>query len=60
MIVFQIKFSKIKYILFCRNMIADGGWPKDMKYITCDDYDGKNTPSRQGMNLKKYFYKVSF
>lgn len=40
-------------------MIAEGGWPKDMQYISCDDYDGKNTPPRQGLNLKKYMMKVS-
>lgn len=40
-------------------MIAEGAWPKEMSYITCDDYDGKNTPPRDGMDLRKYFSKVA-
>lgn len=39
-------------------MINDGSWPKNMQYITCDDYDGKNTPERSGLDLRKYFTKV--
>lgn len=40
-------------------MIADGVWKRNnaTNYITCDDYDGKNTPKRTGLNLKKYFSK---
>lgn len=39
-------------------MIGDGAWLRNMTYITCDDYDGKNSPKRVGLNLKKYLGKV--
>lgn len=38
-------------------MIAEGTWPREMKYISCDDYDGKNTPARTGLDLKKAISK---
>lgn len=40
-------------------MIADGSGIRDMQYITCDDYDGKNTPKRSKLDLKSYWNKVS-
>lgn len=49
----------VQSCFFIRNMINDGAWHTDMTYITCDDYDGKNSPDRGGFNLKKYFAKVS-
>lgn len=41
-------------------MLADGAWKRlnVTNYITCDDYDGKNSPKRIGLNLKNYFNKV--
>ncbi|KAK4882739.1 hypothetical protein RN001_006058 [Aquatica leii] len=42
-----------------KDMIADGAWPKNMSYISCDDYDEKNTPPRHGLNLRKYFTQVT-
>ncbi|XP_018327272.1 ionotropic receptor 25a [Agrilus planipennis] len=40
-------------------MIADAAWPKDMNYISCDDYNEKNSPVRKDLNLKEYFGKDS-
>lgn len=42
-------------------MVADGVWKRNdaSNYTTCDDYDGKNTPKRIGLNIKKYFNKES-
>lgn len=42
-------------------MIAAGAWKDNeaSKFITCDDYDGKNTPKRTGLDLKKYFNKMT-
>lgn len=42
-------------------MLADGAWKRlnATNYITCDDYDGKNSPKRIGLNLKSYFNKVN-
>jgi ionotropic glutamate receptor len=47
------------FLIFCREMIADGAWKRNnaTNYITCDEYDGKNSPKRIGLNLKKYFNK---
>lgn len=41
-------------------MIADGAWKRNnvTNYITCDDYNGKNSPKRVGLNLKRYFNQV--
>lgn len=38
-------------------MISEGAW-QEVKYINCDDYDGKNSPVRKGFDLKKYITKV--
>lgn len=38
-------------------MIQDGVWPKNISYISCDDYDGKNSPPRYGLDLRKAFKK---
>lgn len=40
-----------------RSLLDSGKWPNDMKYITCDDYDGKNTPNRT-LDLKTAFQEV--
>lgn len=45
--------------LAARDLIADGSWKRNniTEYITCDDYDGKNSPKRFGLDLRKYFAK---
>lgn len=40
-----------------RSLLDSGKWPNDMKYINCDDYDGKNTPDR-ALDLKTAFQEV--
>nr|QBB73016.1 ionotropic receptor [Protaetia brevitarsis] len=47
----------LQAFLAVKNMINDGAWHSNLTYITCDDYDGKNSPIRNGLNLKKYFSK---
>lgn len=39
-------------------MLQSGEWPTNMQYITCDDYDGLNTPERN-INLRSAFMGVS-
>lgn len=34
-----------------------GAWPTNMQYLSCDDYDGTNTPDRN-IDLKSYFVNV--
>ena len=38
-------------------MLQVGAWPVDVKYLTCDDYDGSNTPDHT-IDLKSYFIGV--
>lgn len=38
-------------------MLLVGAWPTNMQYMSCDDYDGTNTPSRT-IDLKSYFVNV--
>lgn len=38
-------------------MFQSGYWPTDMKFLTCDEYDGKNSPPRK-IDLKTSFMKV--
>lgn len=42
-------------------MLMDGAWQRNnvTNYITCDDFDGNNSPKRIGLNLRKYFNKES-
>ncbi|XP_017786976.1 PREDICTED: ionotropic receptor 25a [Nicrophorus vespilloides] len=43
--------------LTIKDIISEGAWPGNMSYITCDDYNGKNTPERPTIDIKKYFNK---
>lgn len=38
-------------------MLVAGTWQKNMTYLTCDEYDGKNTPER-AIDLKSYFIGI--
>ncbi|CAG9835987.1 unnamed protein product [Diabrotica balteata] len=41
-----------------KELIADGVWKNAVtNYITCDEYNGNNSPKRIGLDLKKYFNK---
>ncbi|CAH0553819.1 unnamed protein product [Brassicogethes aeneus] len=46
--------------LTIKDMIGEGAWKRNnvTNYVTCDEYDGKNSPKRRGLDLKKYFNKV--
>ena len=37
--------------------MVTGAWPTDMKHLSCDDYDGTNSPDRQ-LDLRKYFVDI--
>ncbi|XP_050348568.1 ionotropic receptor 25a isoform X2 [Nymphalis io] len=47
----------LRTFLAIKSMLDSGKWPNDMKYINCDDYDGKNTPNRT-LDLKTAFQEV--
>lgn len=40
-----------------RSMLQSGEWPTNMPYITCDDYDGMNSPDRK-LDLRSSFIEV--
>ncbi|KAF5270318.1 hypothetical protein FQR65_LT05506 [Abscondita terminalis] len=48
----------LRSFIATKDMISSGAWPKNMSYITCDDYEDKNTPPRYGLNLRKYLAQV--
>lgn len=47
--------------LFFRNMISNGDWKKNnvTNFISCDAYNGDNTPKRFGLMLRRAFEQVS-
>lgn len=38
-------------------MLSTGTWPTNLQYLTCDDYDGTNTPERS-IDLRSFFVNV--
>lgn len=45
-------------MVYFRDMLISGTWQSNMTYLTCDDYDGKNTPER-AVDLKSYFVGIT-
>lgn len=39
-------------------MLQSGEWPTNMQYLSCDDYDGTNTPDRK-IDLRTAFVNVN-
>lgn len=39
-------------------MLLTGAWPTNLQYLTCDDYDGTNTPERP-IDLRTFFVGVN-
>lgn len=39
-------------------MLRTNNWPENMEYLTCDNYNGSNTPQRS-IDLKSFFVNVS-
>ncbi|XP_037037565.1 ionotropic receptor 25a [Bradysia coprophila] len=48
----------LRSFLTVRDMLISGTWQSNMSYLTCDDYDGKNTPER-AVDLKSYFIGIT-
>ncbi|XP_060526726.1 ionotropic receptor 25a isoform X2 [Cylas formicarius] len=51
----------LRSFLAVKEMLTDGSWKKNnvTNFVTCDDYDEKNSPKRYGLELKKYLEKES-
>nr|AFC91757.2 putative ionotropic receptor IR25a [Cydia pomonella] len=47
----------LRTFLTVKSLLDSGKWPNDMRYISCDDYDGKNTPNRT-LDLKTAFHEI--
>lgn len=48
----------MRTFLAVKEMLLSGAWPTNMQYLSCDDYDGTNTPNRS-IDLKPYFVAVT-
>lgn len=50
----KCKFNEIHL----RSILQVGAWPMNIKYLSCDDYDGSNTPDH-AIDLRSYFVEVN-
>ncbi|XP_041786441.1 ionotropic receptor 25a-like isoform X2 [Anopheles merus] len=48
----------LRALIAIKNILQSGSWPSNMKYITCEDYDGTNTPNHT-IDLKSAFIEVT-
>uniref|UniRef100_A0A8D8MDM1 Glutamate receptor ionotropic, kainate 3 n=1 Tax=Culex pipiens TaxID=7175 RepID=A0A8D8MDM1_CULPI len=48
----------LRTFLAIKNILQVGAWPPNMKYLTCDEYDGSNTPNHT-IDLKSAFIEVT-
>uniref|UniRef100_A0A8W7P043 Ionotropic glutamate receptor C-terminal domain-containing protein n=1 Tax=Anopheles coluzzii TaxID=1518534 RepID=A0A8W7P043_ANOCL len=48
----------LRALIAIKNILQSGSWPSNMKYITCEDYDGTNTPNHT-IDLKTAFIEVT-
>lgn len=48
----------MNYSSLYRDILSAGGWPKNTRYISCDDFDGTNTPERN-VDLRSAFGAVT-
>ena len=48
----------LRTFLSVRNILVQGSWPPKMKYLSCDEYDGTNSPDHV-IDLKTAFIDVS-
>lgn len=51
--IVSVDIMKCQY----REMLLTGTWPTNMPMLTCDDYDGTNTPERT-IDLRTFFVNV--
>lgn len=49
----------LRTFLAIKSILQNGLWPPNMKYLTCDEYDGTNSPDHT-IDLRTYFVDVSF
>ncbi|XP_001660418.2 ionotropic receptor 25a [Aedes aegypti] len=48
----------LRTFLAIKNILQVGAWPPNMKYLTCDEYDGTNSPNHT-IDLKSAFIEVT-
>lgn len=49
----------LRTFLAIKSILQKGAWPPSMKYLTCDEYDGTNSPDHT-IDLRTEFVAVSF
>lgn len=47
----------LRTFLAIKTILQNGLWPPNMKYLTCDEYDGTNSPDHT-IDLRSYFIEV--
>lgn len=47
----------LRTFLAIKSILQNGLWPPNMKYLTCDEYDGTNSPDHS-IDLRSYFIDV--
>jgi glutamate receptor, ionotropic, invertebrate len=47
----------LRTFLAIKSILSNGLWPPNMKYLTCDEYDGTNSPDHS-IDLRKEFIEV--
>lgn len=47
----------LRTFLSIKNILQANAWPPQMKYLTCDEFDGTNTPEHT-IDLRSYFVEV--
>ncbi|XP_054262765.1 ionotropic receptor 25a [Macrosteles quadrilineatus] len=49
----------IRTLLAIKGLFESGEWPKNMSYVSCNDYTDDSQPRRKDLDLRKYFKQVS-
>jgi glutamate receptor, ionotropic, invertebrate len=49
----------LRTFLAVKSILQLGSWPPQMKYLSCDEYDGTNTPDHV-IDLRSTFVEVGF
>jgi glutamate receptor, ionotropic, invertebrate len=47
----------LRTFLAIKSILSSGSWPPNMKYLTCDEYDGTNSPEHT-IDLRTAFSEV--
>ncbi|CAH0391759.1 unnamed protein product [Bemisia tabaci] len=49
----------VRSLLAMKSMLTSGEWPKNITYITCEEYNSDNVPIRVDLDLRRHLRQVS-